>query len=64
MDITEFARKGAAARNAKMTAKQRSAAARKAVNARWDAVRKAQAEALKLAKRKNGAGGKPQQKQK
>lgn len=56
VDHIEFARMGAKARNKSLTKAERAAAARHAVNTRWDRVRKEQAAAAKLAKRKNGTG--------
>jgi hypothetical protein len=52
IDVTERGRAGGKARAVKMSAEDRSAAARKAVNARWDKKRKADAAAKRKARRK------------
>ena len=53
IDVTERGRNGGNARAAKLTDKQRSAAARKAVNARWAKVRADRdAKTARAAKRK------------
>lgn len=52
--LSEIARKGGKARSANLTPEQKSDAARRAVNARWEKSRKAKLAALKTAKVRRG----------
>jgi hypothetical protein len=56
IDVTELGRAGGKATAANRTAKQRSAAARTAIKARWDAYYKAHPEKLKT--KRSGASRK------
>jgi len=58
VDVTELGRAGGKATAAARTAKERTAAAKKAVKARWDKYYKLHPEKRKRATKKNGAGAK------
>ena len=56
VDVAEIGKKGGEARSANMTAKERSEASRKAVNARWAKYRAENASVKKKAGAKKGKG--------